>query len=66
MLGAAQEGWLYDGLAASAARWNVLGSNVMVGRLDHDGAAGDRLWHDAWDGFASFVIQDGQPGAQVV
>jgi alkaline phosphatase D len=51
MLGAEQEGWLYDGLAASAARWNVLGSNVMVGRLDHDGAAGDRLWHDAWDGF---------------
>jgi alkaline phosphatase D len=23
----------------------------MVGRLDHDGAAGDLLWHDAWDGF---------------
>jgi alkaline phosphatase D len=51
MLGTAQERWLYDGLAASAARWNILGSNVMLGRLDHDGTADDRLWHDAWDGF---------------
>ena len=33
------------------ARWNFLASNVMLGRLDHDGAAGDLLWHDAWDGF---------------
>jgi alkaline phosphatase D len=51
MLGFPQEKWLYDGLAASSARWNILGSNVMVGRLDHDGASGNRLWHDAWDGF---------------
>jgi alkaline phosphatase D len=51
MLGAAQEKWLYDGLRTSGARWNILGNNVMLGRLDHDGAAGDRLWHDAWDGF---------------
>jgi phosphodiesterase/alkaline phosphatase D-like protein len=90
MLGAEQEGWLYDGLVASAARWNILGSNVMVGRLDHDGADGDRRGYvrcrvgrsqleadlqvvstvsrpDAPEStFASFVIQDGQPGAQVV
>jgi alkaline phosphatase D len=51
MLGAEQEQWLYDGFAASAAHWNILGSNVMLARLDHDGTAGDRLWHDAWDGF---------------
>lgn len=51
MLGAEQEAWLYDGFAASTARWNILGNNVMLARLDHDGAAGDRLWHDAWDGF---------------
>jgi len=51
MLGVEQERWLYDGLASSPARWNILGSNVMLARLDHDGAAGDRLWHDAWDGF---------------
>ena len=51
MLGAAQEKWLYQGLSTSRARWNLLGNNVMLGRLDHDGAAGERLWHDAWDGF---------------
>jgi len=51
MLGAQQERWLYDGFAASRARWNIMGSNVMLGRLDHDGTAGDLLWHDAWDGF---------------
>ena len=51
MLGARQERWLYDGFAASTATWNILGSNVMLARLDHDGPTGDRLWHDAWDGF---------------
>ncbi|MFC0110973.1 alkaline phosphatase D family protein [Kibdelosporangium aridum] len=51
MLGFPQEKWLFDGFAASAARWNIVGSNVMVGRLDHDGASGNRLWHDAWDGY---------------
>ncbi|WP_139978318.1 alkaline phosphatase D family protein [Nocardioides litoris] len=51
MLGFEQERWLYDGLATSRAQWDVLASNVMLARLDHDGAAGDRLWHDAWDGF---------------
>ncbi|MVA75396.1 alkaline phosphatase [Auraticoccus sp. F435] len=51
MLGREQESWLAAGLAASTARWNVLGNNVMVSRLDHDGDLGDLLWHDAWDGF---------------
>jgi alkaline phosphatase D len=51
MLGAEQERWLLDGLARRGTRWNVLGSNVMMARLDHDGPAGDLLWHDAWDGF---------------
>ena len=51
MLGRRQEHWLYSGYARSQARWNILGSNVMMARLDHDGAAGDLLWHDAWDGY---------------
>jgi alkaline phosphatase D len=51
MLGKAQERWLTEGLLRSHARWNVLANSVMVGRLDHDGAAGDILWHDAWDGY---------------
>ncbi|QIZ39995.1 alkaline phosphatase [Saccharopolyspora sp. ASAGF58] len=51
MLGFEQERWLYSGFQASKATWNILGSNVMLARLDHDGPEGDRLWHDAWDGF---------------
>jgi len=51
MLGAEQERWLRYGLDASSTRWNVLANNVLMARLDHDGAAGERLWHDAWDGF---------------
>jgi alkaline phosphatase D len=51
MLGLEQERWLYQGYADSTARWNVLGNNVMLARLDHDGRKGERLWHDAWDGF---------------
>jgi alkaline phosphatase D len=51
MLGHRQERWLYQGFATSRARWNLLGNNVMVARLDHDGPAGELLWHDAWDGF---------------
>jgi alkaline phosphatase D len=51
MLGRRQERWLYNGFAASDRQWNVLASNVMMARLDHDGRAGDLLWHDAWDGY---------------
>ena len=51
MLGQRQERWLYGGLESSKARWDVLANNVMMARLDHDGAAGEKLWHDAWDGF---------------
>jgi alkaline phosphatase D len=51
MLGERQEEWLYDGLEKSDTRWDVLANNVMMARLDHDGDAGDLLWHDAWDGF---------------
>jgi alkaline phosphatase D len=51
MLGAEQERWLTDGFAHSRARWNLLGNNVMLGRLDHDGPAGNVLWQDGWDGF---------------
>ena len=51
MLGRKQERWLYAGLAASDARWNIFGNNVMMARLDHDGDLGELLWNDAWDGF---------------
>ncbi|WP_432562571.1 alkaline phosphatase D family protein [Kineococcus sp. SYSU DK003] len=51
VLGWKQERWLDRRLRASDARWNVLGNNVMVSGLDHDGPYGDVVWHDSWDGY---------------
>ncbi|MEW1956596.1 alkaline phosphatase D family protein [Kineococcus sp. NPDC059986] len=51
MLGREQERWLDRRLHSSRARWNVLGNNVMVAGLDHDGPTGDVVWHDSWDGY---------------
>ena len=54
MLGAEQEGWLFDGLAGSSSRWNVLANQVMIARLE--GAApdgGPLVSMDRWDGYPS-------------
>ena len=51
MLGAEQEEWLYDGLARSRARWNVIAQQVMMGQLDHNRGDPRIYWHDAWDGY---------------
>ena len=53
MLGAAQERWLHDGLAASPARWNVLGNQVMLSQLDTDPGPGESYRFDRWDGYVS-------------
>jgi len=52
MLGRAQEDWLYDGLAASRARWNVIAQDVMMARLIQRGADGMLgQWTDSWGGY---------------
>ena len=54
MLGTEQEGWLFDGLAGSSSRWNVLANQVMIARLE--GAAqdgGPLVPMDRWDGYPS-------------
>lgn len=65
MLGAAQKGWLQDGLAASTAAWKVLGSQLVVAPLrsevlaDVQATAGDGPQRNAgryvnligWDGY---------------
>ena len=33
ILGAAQEAWLFDGLARSSARWNILAQDVLMAQL---------------------------------
>ncbi len=51
-LGFEQENWLYDGLARSQARWNILGQDlVMAGLRFGDGDAQTRYWTDTWDGY---------------
>jgi alkaline phosphatase D len=51
MLGAAQEKWVSDGLAASRARWQVIGNQTMVGPIDN--LPGPEIRHpmDNWSGY---------------
>ena len=54
MLGAAQERWLLDGLADSAATWNVLTQQVLMMQLDRLTDPGlQQLNGDAWDGYTA-------------
>jgi alkaline phosphatase D len=53
LMGSAQERWLHDGLAASRARWNVLGTQVPIApsaRRRGDAMAQDM---DKWSGYAA-------------
>jgi alkaline phosphatase D len=52
MLGLQQEQWLFDGLARSQTRWNVIGQDVLMAhfqRADANGIASS--WTDDWNGF---------------
>jgi alkaline phosphatase D len=51
MLGAAQERWLYDGLAASRARWQVIANQTMVAPYDAATGPDVRLAMDNWSGY---------------
>ena len=52
ILGAPQRAWLFDGLATSRARWNVLAQQVLVARFRGRTDAGDEAWSmDKWDGY---------------
>jgi alkaline phosphatase D len=67
LLGTTQEAWLEAQLSASAARWVVLGQQVMVGQLDLPVENNDQ-----WDGYASArerlfdAIEAHSPGRTVV
>jgi alkaline phosphatase D len=51
ILGDEQEAWLFSGLRRSPARWNVLGQQVFVSRVDFAGGPGRAYNPDAWDGY---------------
>ena len=41
----------------SAAHWNVLAQQVLMGQLDSDPGAGVTIPNDAWDGYAANRIR---------
>ena len=51
LLGSGQERWLFDGLAASDARWNVIAQQTLVAQLDRLPGEGQAFWTDGWDGY---------------
>ena len=51
MLGAAQEKWITNGLAASRAHWQVLANGVMMAPLDLAPGPETRLSMDQWAGY---------------
>lgn len=51
MLGAEQERWLFDRLAASAVTWNVLAQQVYMAALDVDPGDGEAYNTDKWDAY---------------
>ncbi|MBX7117531.1 MAG: alkaline phosphatase D family protein [Gemmatimonadaceae bacterium] len=72
LMGAQQEQWLYDGLGASAAHWQVLGQQVMMAPYDSDPADPVRVSMDQWSGYPANrdrllrVIADRAPNRTVV
>lgn len=53
MLGQAQERFVFDSLATSPARWNVLAQQVMVMDLDRDPGPAYMANPDTWGGYRS-------------
>jgi alkaline phosphatase D len=51
MTGAAQERWLLEGLRASEAVWNVIGSQTLFAQVRFDDPTTSKLSMDAWDGY---------------
>ncbi|MDT0308337.1 alkaline phosphatase D family protein [Streptomyces sp. DSM 44917] len=51
MLGAEQRDWLVAGLRRSPARWNLIGSQIMMAETDLLPGTGKRWYYDAWDGY---------------
>lgn len=51
MLGDQQENWLFNGLARSRARWNVIAQQVPIARLDVGGPSEPEYKLDKWDAY---------------
>lgn len=51
MLGAVQEQWLEQGLAAAPAYWTLLPQGTVFSHLDEQPGDGHLYWSDAWNGY---------------
>jgi alkaline phosphatase D len=51
LMGAEQEAWLRDGFAGSAARWDLIGQQVMFSQVDLTPGVNRGFNPDAWDGY---------------
>jgi alkaline phosphatase D len=51
MLGDRQEQWLAAGLAASRARWNLLGQTTRMAPADNRAGPDELFYSDSWDGY---------------
>ena len=51
MLGAAQERWFAERMAAGGVRWSVIAQQTLVSQFDENEGQGRRFWTEAWDGY---------------
>jgi alkaline phosphatase D len=51
MLGTGQERWLLEGLAGSAARWNVIAQTIFFAPFDYVAGPEEVVYWAAWDGY---------------
>jgi alkaline phosphatase D len=51
LLGGAQERWLFGGLSATPARWNVIAQQTLMAQMDRLPGEGEAFWTDGWDGY---------------
>jgi alkaline phosphatase D len=51
--GETQERWLFNGLARSQARWNVLAQQIFLAQIDLVGGPEEGYYVDGWDGYVA-------------
>lgn len=51
LLGHEQEDWLYAGLSASRARWNIVAQQLLMTQMDRKPGPERQFWSDGWDGY---------------
>ena len=53
ILGTAQRDWLFEGLAAPGAAWNVIANQVGFAPMDFDTTSARNFSRDNWDGYVA-------------